>query len=256
MSDLLKILVVVFFTYITVQCSQLPVTVPANTIDAENPDNSTDNAGNSADESPTTTVIPTTEDQWTIVYNGYGSVNFDSENGIVMEPQPPTGSNTHAALVLAKTTQENPIKDFRTTIVYSTNAQLRAASPNSWEVFWLFFNFNFRDPNNISSGELTNYFIFKTNGIELGRAFDDDAATEQQVFLYTASTPQIVISQTYTLTLEKRSQNLDVYINNILIFSYTGSASPDVLYDVPGMIALYTEDARVTVYSVNIENWD
>src|SRR3990167_4825043 len=102
MSDLLKILVVVFFTYITVQCSQLPVTVPANTIDAENPDNSTDNADNSADESPTTTVIPTTEDQWTIVYNGYGSVNFYSEKGIVMETETPTGINNHSPLVFSQ----------------------------------------------------------------------------------------------------------------------------------------------------------
>lgn len=246
-----KLFVLVFITCTTLHCSESTLTSSEDTITAKNPDDS-------ADESPIedTNTISTTEDQWMVVYDGYGSVNFDSKNGIVMEPQTPVGSNTHAVLVIAKPTQENPITDFRITIVYSTDAQLRAAGPNPWEVFWIFFNFNFRDPSNISLGELTNYFIFKTNGIELGRAFDDDAAAEQQVFLYTANAPQIVIGQTYTLTLEKRGQNLDVYINNTLIFSYTGSSLPDFLYDAPGMIALYTEDARVTVYSVEIENWD
>ena len=94
-----------------------------------------------ADDGDTTVTVPTTADQWTVVYNGYGSVGFDAVEGIVMEPQIPAGGNTHAALVLAEITETCPINDFRLTLSATTEEQLRTTNPNPWEVFWIFFNY-------------------------------------------------------------------------------------------------------------------
>lgn len=191
-------------------------------------------------------IIPTTAENWTVVYNGYGSVVFDEEEGIIMEPMAATSAGeTHSALVLAKITEECPVADFSLTVEAVTEEQLRSGDPNPWEVFWIFFNY-------LPSGDdkTTNYFILKTNGIELGRAFDETG----QEFLFTAGGPQLTVGTANTFVLEKTGNLLTVFIDGTEVLNYTGGELPDALYDTPGSIGLYTEDARVKINSVMLES--
>lgn len=189
--------------------------------------------------------IPLTEAFWTVVYDGYGSVVFD-EGGIVMEPMASTSpGETHAALVLAKQTLSSPLAEFCLTIEATTEAQLRDTSPNPWEVFWIFFNAVFEDGH-----EETNYFILKTNGIELGRAFDGD---DEQEFLVTESEPRLGLGSRVLYVLRKSPGRLTVSIDGEAVIDYTNGTDPDFLYEHAGAIGLYTEDARVRVHSVSLE---
>ncbi|MDO8461501.1 MAG: hypothetical protein Q7S98_01430 [Deltaproteobacteria bacterium] len=202
----------------------------------------------SGSDKPVTETISLTASDWDIVYNGYGSISFDETNGLTLEPKRSTSTGeTHSALVLAKITERCPVKDFRLTITVTTEKQLRSPSPNPWEVFWVFFNYlpdgNFKK---------TNYFILKTNGIELGRAFDDVG----QTFLFTGDKPTLTLSKKMELVLEKKGEHLEVLIDGISVLSYDGQTFPQALYDQAGSIGLYTEDARVTVQSVILTRLD
>lgn len=218
-------------------------------------DGSTDSVGDAEpvvseepfDDASFSPIIPTTAENWTVVYDGYGSVVFDEEE-IVMEPMTATSPfETHAALVLAKITEECPVADFILTIEAVTEEQLRDEDPHPWEVFWIFFNY-------LPSGDdkTTNYFILKTNGIELGRAFDETG----QEFLYTGSDPQLIVGNSYTYVLEKTASHLAVSINGVEVLDYESASWPEAIYDQPGATGLYTEDARVKIISVSLESDD
>lgn len=211
-------------------------------------DNQDNEEGDNQTETETPTpsdIIPLTEEHWLIIYSGYGSILFDEEEGIVMEPMTSTTSlETHSALILANTTLESPVQDFTLRIEAVTEEQLRPENPNPWEVFWIFFNY-------IPDGEnkMTNYFILKTNGIELGRAFDELG----QAFLFTADSPQLAVGASNTFVMEKTNGNVTVTIDGIEVIHYESTAFPDSLYDHAGAVGLYTEDARVRILSVQLE---
>lgn len=183
-----------------------------------------------------TYAIPLTSDYWTTVYDGLGSVTY-STGGIVMYPMSATSaSETHAALTLANI---SPLRNFRLTVTAITEMQLRQNSPpNPWEVFWLFFNYNATP-----TGKNTNYFILKTNGIELGTATDSIG----QTFLQTAPTTIPAVGQLNTFQIEKIDSSVTVSINGAKVIDYTGA-----VFDTPGSIGLYTEDAGVKVTAVSV----
>lgn len=204
-----------------------------------------DSSSEDPSDAPKGGGIPLTEASWVVVYDGYGSVTFD-DGGIVMEPMASTSAGeTHAALVLAKTTVITPLSEFCLTIEATTEAQLRSSAPNPWEVFWIFFNTVFDDGH-----EETNYFILKTNGIELGRAFDGG---DEQEYLVTDNTPQLVLGSRVRYVLRKSPGALTVSIDDIPVIDYTNGTDPDFLYEHAGAIGLYTEDARVRVHSVSLD---
>ena len=189
--------------------------------------------------------IATTSDVWDVVYDGFGSVNFGTSSGVVLQPKTATvPSETHAALALAKVTESCPVKDFRLTLAVTTNQQLRLNSaPNDWEVFWIFFNYL---PQ--GSDKTTNYFMMKVgSGIELGTAF----GSVGQTFLATPSSPSLQIGKQNTFVIDKTGQNLKVFIDGTQVLNFQGV--PNDLYDQAGSIGLYTEDAKVTVKSVILE---
>lgn len=188
------------------------------------------------------------EEDWDVIYDGFGSVTFE-EGTITMEPKSSTGpSETHAALALNRATLDCPVRDFRMTVTATTNAQLRTPVPNAWEVFWIFFNY--LDPG---GGKTTNYFILKTNGIELGKAF----AETGQIFLFTAGSPRLVLGEETSYTLEKTGTTLQVSINGTEVLVYSDTSTEEkTLYDQAGSFGLYTEDARVTVTSFESESLD
>ncbi len=231
------VLCLILFTHV-LSCgsSTTPVSPSENaSTPASNPNNTTQNF-----------EISLNSEAWLEVYKGEGQIVFE-ESDILLEPKASTQANeTHAALVLAKLTEKCPIQNFILNINASTVSQLRSPTPNAWEVFWIFFNYR-----TTSHGKETNYFILKPNGIELGKAF----AELGQTFLYTDSNPILHIGETYHYKIEKRENEVWVYINDVLALDPQGQEN-DAIYLHPGSIGLYTEDAKVKIYSVNLEVLD
>ncbi len=187
--------------------------------------------------------IPTSQSGWHEIYNGYGSNSFHPTEGVLLEPLPSGSPNeTHANLILAKKTELNPLKDFVLTAQVTTERQLRTPQPNPWEVLWIFFNCA---PG--KNGVLkTNYFMIKPNGIELGRAFDH----VRQKILFTRSTPQLVLGKKYSITLIKVGNHIDILVDGAPILSTSSKALS--LFDHPGAIGIYTEDARARLHDLSI----
>ena len=191
--------------------------------------------------------IGTHPSEWQVEYDGFGSVLADPEKGVRLTPKAASRADeTHAALALSRRSLERPLKDFRLSLSVVTEAQLREGSPaNPWECFWLFFNAGKEPGGRMRS----NYFIFKPNGIELGRAFNGI----EQVFLATATDPRMKIGVPSTLTLTKRGQQLNVAIDGRAVLEFAGRDLPQALFDEAGSIGVYTEDARVLVRDLKIE---
>jgi hypothetical protein len=184
---------------------------------------------------------------WQVEWNGYGQVQLDPAAGILLSPLASThAGETHSALVVARSTQLDPLRDFRIQLVVATQRQLRTSGPpNPWEVFWLFFNRHTPDGQNSPS---SNYVIFKPNGVELGRAF----GWVGQAFLATNTAFHTSVGQPVRIELTKLGNRIDASVNGVTALSYVGAG----LYDTAGSIGLYSEDARVRIYSVNIEKLD
>jgi hypothetical protein len=219
------------------------VTSGAATSDSSTSSDASTDTGDSA------TSIGLTAADWDVVSDGEGTVVFDA-NGILMTPKVATApSVTHGAWVLAKSTETSPIQNFKATITYTNVAQLRTGSaPNPWEVFWVFFNYTLGSDGK----KQTNYVMVKTNGTEMGRAFSETS----QEFLVTNSVPVISIGDAHTIIVTKTGTTVTVTFDGAPAFSFTSAASPSTkyIYDVPGSIGLYTEDAQVRVSSVIIES--
>ncbi len=198
--------------------------------------------------------IPLTPLNWQISYDGGGAVSFnpDGTGDIILKPQiPKTAAETYAALVLLKSTNLKPLKDYVVQIEVTTVRQLRVVSPNEWEVFW--FMGNYRSTNGPDAKQ-TNYFMLKPNaGAELGRAFEQVG----QSFLKTDSGPRLPLNVRQTFTYIKKGQHFQVYQqvsgqvhrDRKLVLDYMGKGPEDSLYDHPGSFGLYAEDALVRVHS-------
>jgi len=180
--------------------------------------------------------LATDASSWKIMYDGYGSVTFGRD--IMLRPNAASSpSVTHAALVLAKETVDRPARDFDVSFTVATERQLRMGTPNAWEVFWLFFNY----VPTADGKKRTNYFMVKPNGIELGTASEE----LQQTFLYTAEAPRLVLGRAAQWRILKVGDLVEAYIDGQRVMSFRGK-----VYDVPGSIGLYTEDAQVAVRDV------
>jgi hypothetical protein len=189
----------------------------------------------------TTQQVPTLPAYWEEVYNGYGKIIYHQNYGIVMQPaQASIGEETHAALVLIKQTVTHPKKDFTVKLTVTTERQLRLPDPNPWEVFWLVFNYA-QDSTSLFS---TNYFLVKTNGIELGIAY----AGRQQKFLYTKTSPSLKLKQPMHWVVSKKGNTIIASIDGLKVMEFAGN-----IKDRPGAIGLYTEDARVRVQNVMLK---
>lgn len=183
---------------------------------------------------------------WQVVYDGEGTVVFDTD-GILMTPKAATAAGeTHATLLLSKKSLTQPVQNFKATITLTNISQLRTGSaPNAWEVFWVFFNYTL-DGN---GKKKTNYALLKPSGAEIGKAFDEVG----QEFLLTGVTPTIQIGTAYTMTITKDGTRVTILLDGVLAAEFESAAPPKDLYDVPGSIGLYCEDAQVRVSSVVIE---
>lgn len=174
---------------------------------------------------------------WQIISTGLGPTRFD---GLVLEPQAATVSTeTHAPWLISTFI---PPKDFRVRVRFINERQLRTGSvPNAWEVFWLFFNYNIGADKN----KVTNYFIVKPIGCELGTA----SGTIGQKMLWTSAVAQPVIGNILELDITKVGQNIVARLNGVIVCDTTCDGS---LLDVPGSLGLYSEDCKVRVLEVNL----
>ena len=132
--------------------------------------------------------------KWFNKYNGFGAsgtvivspLTTTATNNTVFFEGPKSSTNpneTHAALTLTTQTYE----DVEMQLKVKTNEQLRQNStPNPWEVAWIMWRFQ-DDWHHY-------YFIFKPNGVELGKKQNENRA-EEQIFLYTADEPELKINE-------------------------------------------------------------
>lgn len=219
----------------------------ASGTESDNISNSSPSSDN-LDASTDQNTIGLTAADWDVVSDGEGAVVFDAD-GILMTPKVATApSETHGAWLLAKSTETTPLQNFKATITYTNVAQLRTGSaPDPWEVFWLFFNYTLGSDGK----KQTNYVVIKTNGTEMGRAYSETA----QEFLVTNGSPTVSIGNAHTIIVTKIGTTVTVTFDGAQAFSFTSAASPSTkyIYDVPGAIGLYTEDAQVRVSSVTVE---
>ena len=177
------------------------------------------------------------EEHWYVEYDGYGNVTFDNEK-VVLEPKISTSENeTHSALVLSYL----QVKDFRIRITANTVEQLRENSvPKSWEVFWIFFNYNATENGN----KETNYFILKPNGFEFGSAWGET----EQCFVATNNEPILELDTEFEYDIVKSGLDIEIKIDRKIIYKNTVNSND--IFDCYGSIGLYTEDAKVAVSSV------
>ncbi len=191
--------------------------------------------------------------KWFNKYNGFGmsgTVNITSstatgnDNNTVFYEKPKTSvrpNETHAALTLTTQTYE----DVEIHLKVKTNKQLRQNStPNPWEVAWIIWRYQ-DDWHHY-------YFIFKPNGIELGKKQNENHA-EEQIFLYTANEPKLKIDEWNTWHIKMSGNHIEIWLKMA-----DGTVQRVVNYydntriTGPGNIGLYTEDALVQFDDVYI----
>jgi hypothetical protein len=189
--------------------------------------------------------------KWFNKYNGFGvsgtvtttSLTATNNNTVFYEePKASTRPNeTHAALTLTTQTYQ----DLEMHLKVKTNKQLRQnSSPNPWEVAWVMWRYQ-DDWHHY-------YFIFKPNGIELGKKHNENQS-EEQIFLYTANEPKLRIDEWNTWYIKMSGNHIEIWLEVA-----DGSMQRVVNYhdNAPiigsGNIGLYTEDAHVQFDDVYI----
>jgi hypothetical protein len=180
------------------------------------------------------------DQNWRCAYTGYGEVKTEAiGSNLVMKlaPMAATSSNTtHASLVFTNASFADQIIE----LDVRTVAQLRqGTAPNPWEVAWLAFR---------ASNDSFYYFVFKPNGIELGKAIDS-ATLNQQFFLVTAGSPKLTIGQWNHWKIQMQGTRITVWIDGIQVADYVDSKEPLLQ---SGAVGLYTEDAYVQFDNVKI----
>lgn len=167
-------------------------------------------------------------------------------NVMYQRPQVSTSSGeTHATLNLTSATWG----DFDLTLRQRTVAQLRQNNPpNAWESAWLMFRF--------TDNWHHYYLVFKTSGVELGRK-DYPTPQEQQMYLATPTTPNLVIGNWDTVRIKAVRNHFTVWINGSQVIDMTDDGSvgfdsatsglppPPSAAMYNGQFGLYNEDAEV-----------
>ena len=183
---------------------------------------------------------------WTVAYDGGGSVRFEGlGNSRVVRIAPASAqlpSQTHAALVLTKS---DHFKFFELELTFTNVQALRVGSPQPWETFWLFFNYQ---PE--GSFKKTNYLAFKTNGLEVGFASGD---RDQKIFK-TWESPAFPYGASEHIKIRRMATRIEIEINGQapLIFDFATDVAKPLA--VPGSIGLYSEDAEVLIQEISIKS--
>ncbi len=182
--------------------------------------------------------IPLGAKNWSLAYHGFGTAALGAES-IQIEPMAPEQpSDTHAVLLLSN--KVFPSSGYEIEVDFELLRQLRAFDPHPWETFWLFFQYR-AGP---AATKKTNYFLLKTNGVEAGRAW----GRLDQSFVLTKETPRIAVGARTTLRVSVGKKRVTFFYNDALI----GSLPRNSLFQQPGKLGLYAEDAVVRVDAVRV----
>lgn len=192
-----------------------------------------------------------TQGQWYVQYNGYGSVGkaLDGTSVVSLSPKASTSPDeTHAAMV----TSSNSLSgDIDLTARIHTVQQLRTGSaPNAWETGWLVWNYG--------GDEHFYYLILKPNGWELGKS--DNSRLDPagpvctwpsyvnclypgaQRYLATGSSPTFAVGSWHVARVVQVGSTIKAYGDGLLLGTVTDSSNTYT----SGKLGLYTEDARVS----------
>lgn len=193
------------------------------------------------------TPLPLEAGHWQTRSDGYGQVDFAPGQLRLRPRSAQLATETHAALILSRSQHQY----FRLRVDYQHIQQLRQDQPNPWEVFWIAFNYKEVSPSQNPAlrapSKQSNYFAYKTNGVELGRMF----GSVEQHFLFTQATATQL--GRHRLELERGYFGVRIWVDGKEVVNFLDQAWPDALYDHVGPIGLYVEDAEVRIESVSIE---
>lgn len=122
--------------------------------------------------------------------------------------------------------------------------QYRRPQAHPWESLWLFWSYNLDGEGQ----KLTNYIVFKPNGLEIGKAYKEVS----QDFIWTQSQPQICVGQWHRVLFAREGVNLLLWLDGVSVpFPHL---KIDSLYQYPGRIAFYVEDSRVMLRKIHFAN--
>jgi hypothetical protein len=187
--------------------------------------------------------------KWLGMYNGHGSsgttvttttttmtTTVSSGNEVFFQKPKASAFPTETYAALTLTAQE--YEDVDIYLKVRTVQQLRQNSPpNPWEVAWVMWRYQ-DDWHHY-------YFIFKPNGIELGKKQNDERADEQ-VFLFTANEPQLAMNRWNIWNIRMVDNHIEVWLKVGLSWKkavdYYDTNNP---IEGPGRVGLYNEDAHV-----------
>jgi hypothetical protein len=185
---------------------------------------------------------------WYVDFNGYGSVGIGGKTaGTKYHYQKPmvstTPDETHASMVVSTNTFDGVDMTMR----QRTVKQLRTGSkPNPWEEAWTVWGY--------SDDSHFYYFIFKPEGIELGK--EHPGYPGAQRFLYTDTSPKMTIGTWNTIRVRQVNAAIDVWVNGVqVIRGFVDSPGPagDQPY-TEGKIGMYEEDAYVNFDNVRAQS--
>lgn len=157
-------------------------------------------------------------------------------NDIVLDSKktPKSAQETFSDLVILQ--RLHPTTNFQIHLEFKVLKQYRT-SANPWESFWIFWSYN-KDSLNL---KYTNYVIFKSNGLEIGKAYKEIS----QDFIYTDTNTTIELEKWHSVDLEFANDELSIQLDDKKIRIEKNKILQ--CYRLPGRIGLYTEDARVLI---------
>lgn len=184
--------------------------------------------------------------KWYCDYAGLGCVRTiitstaTRQHAMQEKPMVSTSSEeTHACLV----TSTSKYSDLELRVRMRTRKQLRTGSkPNPWECAWLMWRYIDQWHH--------YYFILKPNGIEIGKK-DNDKQAEEQIFLYTASSPKLTLDSWSNIKIRQIDDRIRVWRGSSLIADFVDSTMSETLAKA-GAAGLYCEDALVQFDNVYI----
>ncbi len=198
------------------------------------------------------TTIPNTEEFWRPVFGR----EFFEQGTIRLLPEASTSTEmqvggagtvipkeTHAALMASTRTFHEP----RVRIRYRY-AQLRRNLPaQPWETFWYLPYFEGQTRNGAFTKQM-NAVVPKTSGLQLSIATE----SESEGFIEDFTTASAAPGQEHLLEVQVRDQRVWITLDGKVVALGWENRSPFRLLTGPATIALYSEDADVTVVSVEV----
>jgi 3-keto-disaccharide hydrolase len=185
--------------------------------------------------------------KWLQAWTGYGEAGtttiLPSGNVVFYEkPKVSTSSEeTHSVLTVSTKKWQNVEIHINVKTILQTRQN---APPNSWESAWV--TWRYIDPYH------HYYFIFKPNGIELGKK-DNDRHADEQIFLYTANFPTLRLDTWSAWTIKMQGNHIQVYIDSHKVVDCFDNTMSNTLSQ-PGAIGLYAEDASAQFDNVYVSS--